>query len=578
VSGTSVDFATGALAAGSHVLALTLTDAAGKTADAQVHFTVYVPGDPTPPVEANTSPSAPTTLNSPDGSYSITMPPGAWPAGSNPNSWVVVRLAPTVPATVPTSTVPMDGIIEIIARWADGSGQLHHFAAPLDIVFHNVKPGLVPATAEGSTWRMIRRVPSAGMLPADWEDGFYRDGNEVHVMTRHLSIFGMAQDQTPPNAPTGLNGTVNDGQLTLRWTPSPVDGGSIANFVIFGDDTPLLNLGSTELEAKVGPYDPNDPRAYSVVETNDAGNASPRSDAIKVLPVLVGLSVDGARAALDAKGFHAGDIVVVDSPQPAGTVVGPANLFTAAVGETIPLQVSAGAGGAPGTKFVFSVVGTRRLPLSQRNYIGIHISSTRVTTLTATLVNARGLRVYTWNVKAKAGASIVKLTLPKKARRVGGYTVLWTAVSGPDVVRKSMNLQIMRKPTKKVVATKPVDVILTGDTLPKELPIETAQQQRLVPATSSDTTFSVTGDPKRNVQVIVVDADEYGLSLVHDLRTVFPMVKLIALTNDPAKLARAIKAGATLALPKKTPNGKLAKVVTSLSGNTPRIPAATKRR
>jgi hypothetical protein len=540
-----------------------------------------------PPVEANSMPTEPVTLNSPGGEYSITMPAGAWPAGSNPASWVVVRLAPTVPSAIPTSATPMEGIIEIIARWNDGSGELHHFSAPLDIAFHNVRDGLVPATAENGAWRLIRRTPGAGMLPSTWEDGFYRDGNEVHVLTRHLSIFGMTAEPNPPvtttpgtgtlAAPTGLNGTVNDGQLTLRWTPSLVAGRDIANFVVFGDDTPLVNLGGTELETKVGPYDPNDPRAYSVVENLGPGEASPRSEAIKVLPVLVGKSVDEARAALEAKGFVAGDIMVVDSAQPAGTVLGPANLFTAPVGATIPLQVSAGPGGAPGTKFVFNVVGTRQLPLSKRNYIGIHISSTRVTKLTATLVNARGARVYTWNVKAKAGASIVKLTLPKKARRAGTYTVLWTAVSGSDVVRKSIRLTITKKPVKRVPARKPVDVVLTGDALPKKLPIRTAQRQRLVPATSSETAFSVTGDPKRNVQVIVVDADEFGLSLVHDLRTVFPNIKLVAVTSDPAKLARAVKAGATLALPKKTSTEKLAKVVTTLSGNAVRTPAATKR-
>jgi hypothetical protein len=423
---------------------------------------------------------------------------------------------------------------------------------------------------------MIRRVPTAGQLPADWSDGFYREGTAVHVLTRHLSIFGMAADQSPPAAPTGLNGTVNDGRLTLRWTPSLVENGSIANFVVFGDDTALLNLGGTQLETQVGPYDPGDPRAYSIVQTSDSGNTSPRSEAIKVLPRLVGLSVADARAALAAKGFSAGDIVVVDSPQPAGTVVGPANLVTAPVGSAIPLQVAAGQDGGAATRFVFDVVGTRRLPLNSRNYIGIHISATRQTTLTATLVNTKGARVYTWNQKAHAGATIVKLTLPKKARKTGTYTLLWTATSGADTARKSINLKIMRKAAPKTPATKPVDVILAGETLPKQLPVPTSQEQRLISATSGETAFSVTGDPKRNVEVIVVDADEYGLSLIRDLRTVFPMVKLVALTDDPSKLARAIKAGATLALPKQTPADKLAKIVTSLSGNDPRVPASSK--
>jgi DNA-binding NarL/FixJ family response regulator len=75
--------------------------------------------------------------------------------------------------------------------------------------------------------------------------------------------------------------------------------------------------------------------------------------------------------------------------------------------------------------------------------------------------------------------------------------------------------------------------------------------------------------------VIVVDADQYPLSLIHNLRIVFPSssVRLVALTNDPKKRNRAIAAGATIALPKGTPNAKLAKVVASLSGAV-RIPAS----
>jgi DNA-binding NarL/FixJ family response regulator len=70
----------------------------------------------------------------------------------------------------------------------------------------------------------------------------------------------------------------------------------------------------------------------------------------------------------------------------------------------------------------------------------------------------------------------------------------------------------------------------------------------------------------------VLDADQYNLGLVHDLRTVFPGVKLIVLTNDPKKLVRAVAAGATVALPKSTPTVKLAKVVAALTSGR-RYPA-----
>ena len=74
--------------------------------------------------------------------------------------------------------------------------------------------------------------------------------------------------------------------------------------------------------------------------------------------------------------------------------------------------------------------------------------------------------------------------------------------------------------------------------------------------------------------MIVVDADQYGLGLVRDLRTVFPMVRLVVLTNDRKKLVPAINAGATVALPKSTSAVKLAKVVAALASVPPRGPSA----
>jgi DNA-binding NarL/FixJ family response regulator len=52
--------------------------------------------------------------------------------------------------------------------------------------------------------------------------------------------------------------------------------------------------------------------------------------------------------------------------------------------------------------------------------------------------------------------------------------------------------------------------------------------------------------------------------MVHDLRTVFPGIPIIALTDDPQKLSRAVAAGATVALPRSTPPDQLAKVVRRL--------------
>jgi hypothetical protein len=334
----------------------------------------------------------------------------------------------------------------------------------------------------------------------------------------------------------------------------------VANYLVFTDGVSTASLGSQELQYKVGPYDPADPHTYTVAAVDEADHTGPSTPALEALPQLAGLQLDAARAALSAKGFAAGDVTVVDSQQPQGTVVGPQFPVAAEPGTAEPLEVSAGPGGA-GTKFVFNVVGTKQLVLAQRNFIGVHIATTRVTVVTATLVSPARKALYTWHAKAHAGVSILKLKLPKRKWTKGVYSLRWTAVAGTDVVHHVTPVQILR--TKKDLATRipsSVDVVVAGSvTVPM-------QATKTLQADSEETTFELSGDPKRNVTAIVIDADTYTLGMIHDLHTVFPTVKLIALSSDPAKRLAAVKAGATLALPKTTPPPKLAKAVAALAG------------
>jgi DNA-binding NarL/FixJ family response regulator len=120
-------------------------------------------------------------------------------------------------------------------------------------------------------------------------------------------------------------------------------------------------------------------------------------------------------------------------------------------------------------------------------------------------------------------------------------------------------------------ASQAVDVVLTGTNIPKDVARGISGiKTKVVSAATGDASFTIAANRSRNVQVIVVDADQYGLGLIHDLRTVFPTVKLIALSDDPRKLARAVAAGASIALPRSSPSASLAKVVSRLAlGATP---------
>jgi Zn-dependent alcohol dehydrogenase len=105
---------------------------------------------------------------------------------------------------------------------------------------------------------------------------------------------------------------------------------------------------------------------------------------------------------------------------------------------------------------------------------------------------------------------------------------------------------------------------MAGTGLPTHLTPGTKQAARVV-AGSDSSAWSFTADPKRNTQVVVVDVDQYGVRMVHNLHLVFPTVKLIAVSSKPSQLARAKKFGATVVLAKSAGSVKIVKAVSQLA-------------
>jgi hypothetical protein len=67
--------------------------------------------------------------------------------------------------------------------------------------------------------------------------------------------------------------------------------------------------------------------------------------------------------------------------------------------------------------------------------------------------------------------------------------------------------------------------------------------------------------------VIVIDLDQYPVNLVHNLRILFPSssLRIVVLTNNAKKRARARDVGANVYLPKRTTGFLLRSIVTGLS-------------
>jgi len=156
----------------------------------------------------------------------------------------------------------------------------------------------------------------------------------------------------------------------------------------------------------------------------------------------------------------------------------------------------------------------------------------------------------------------VKLNIPRQVRRPGSYSMRWTARAGRDLA--STRLKIRMVGIRAVKFAEPIEVVLSGQApkgarakMPKRKP-------KVVLATGIETTFDAAANRKTDARVIVVDVDEFGVAFVRDLHTVFPAVKIVALSSSPRTMARALKAGAVIALPRSTPPARLANVIQKL--------------
>lgn len=161
------------------------------------------PAAPAAPVTTTTADSASMTIAaSTAGTLSLPTAAGATPA-------------PTVSWSSPTFTSPVTVSVTLIGAATQGGqrtvsgfsagsvsmtllvtdaagNQLHHFPAPLDVVFASPAPGFQPAYSEdGITWVAIPKL-SGTSLPAGQQDGYYTAANgAVHVLTMHATYFGL---------------------------------------------------------------------------------------------------------------------------------------------------------------------------------------------------------------------------------------------------------------------------------------------------------------------------------------------------------------------------------------------------
>ena len=136
--------------------------------------------------------------------------------------------------------------------------------------------------------------------------------------------------------------------------------------------------------------------------------------------------------------------------------------------------------------------------------------------------------------------------------------MILASVAGGETVSRTLKIRIYRSrpPVQRI------QVVLAG--VSAQDVGSRLGRQRPKAVNAVEPTFDAAANRNRDVRVVVVDVDEFGVSVVRDLHTVFPAVKIVALAAGPKTMSAALKAGATVVLPRSTPPAMLAKIIQRL--------------
>jgi Bacterial Ig-like domain (group 3) len=342
VSGDTATFA-GPFADGPHTLAGELVDLAGNRKRILVHFTIWnQTAADFPWVEKNCYSGSPMTLRAADDNAQISVPAGAW-SGAPAGDWLVVRIDPR-PADPASGGFQSAGdVYRVTAYWGFDGADVHEFDKALDLLIEGGGTAIVPATLANGEWRAIPPVPSGQTLPSGWQDGYYLDGTDVHVLTRHLSSFTLLEDVQAPSKPKKLSGANKKGRLVLKWKAAS-DNGAVGAYLVYANGNLLRTLGASARKVDLGKFKTSDKRSFQVAARDTAGNLGAKTARLVVIPRLRNLTVADATARLTARGLKAGKLTYRYSSEiAAGRVIRARRSGLVTKGASIGLRVSRGA-------------------------------------------------------------------------------------------------------------------------------------------------------------------------------------------------------------------------------------------
>jgi PASTA domain-containing protein/Big-like domain-containing protein len=326
-----------------HTFSGDLTDLAGNTRTILVHFTVWaLAAADYPWVEANSFAGAATTLEAADGVGDVFVPAGAW-SGAPAGDWLVINIDPRPPVSVSGGFQTAGDIYDVTAYWALNGGAVHTFAKALDINLGGAPANALPSTLVSGSWRVLARVPSGQTLPAGWQDGYYKAGSDVHVLTKHLSSFALLKDVQAPSKARNFSGSKVHRHLVLKWKAATDNSGVIAAYLVYAKGVLVKTLPGSARTANMSKYKTSDTRSFQVAARDAAGNVGAKSLALVLVPNVKNLTLSQAKARITARGLKSGSVRYTYSTGiPSGRVIGTGRSGLVPKGTAVSLKVSRG--------------------------------------------------------------------------------------------------------------------------------------------------------------------------------------------------------------------------------------------
>jgi hypothetical protein len=206
------------------------------------------------------------------------------------------------------------------------------------------------------------------------------------------------------------------------------------------DGSPAATYAAGASSAALGAFNASDTRAFTLSESDAAGNESAQTYRLRAVPPVAGLTLDNAKAALAGRGFVAGAVTYVANAAAAGTVISPTGLSVAAEGTAVDLVVSTGPVPSP---LLFSVAHASTFSWSTSRRLAVTALTSRTAQVTAMLIGPKGTTFVIWRFTAAPGKTRRLLVMPRAAK-AGRYAIRWIATaSGSSSVRKTTKLRVV---------------------------------------------------------------------------------------------------------------------------------------